>query len=163
MVSWLADSLGIGIISSSFIAGMILNSMPDKRGLIKDLITPLEKIFAPVFFVFVGMQVNLQLFIKPEILGLTIVFLIAALAGKIAAGFVTRKKINRLAVGLGMIPRGEAVLIFVSIGKILGVIDDAMFSVITVIVLITHFIAPWAINRLCAAKCHDDSFVIHAS
>ncbi|HFD12718.1 MAG TPA: cation:proton antiporter [Crenotrichaceae bacterium] len=163
MVSWLADSLGIGIISSSFIAGMILNTMPDKEGLIKDLIVPLEKIFAPVFFVFVGMQVNLQLLIKPEILGLTIVFLIVAVAGKIAAGYVTRKNINHLAVGLGMIPRGEAVLIFISIGKILSVIDDTMFSVITIIVLITNFIAPWAINRLCAAKCHDDSFAVKAS
>ncbi len=158
--SWMAEMFNVGIISSAFIAGMILNNMPDKRGFIQGLIAPLEKIFAPVFFVFVGMQVNLQLFIDPEILGLTLVFLIVAVSGKIVSGFVTRQNINRFAVGLGMIPRGEAVLIFISIGKILGIIDDSFFSIITVIVLITNFIAPWAINRLCAVKCHEENFVI---
>ena len=150
LVSWLANLFGIGVISSAFMAGIILNNMPDKRGLIKDLIVPLEKIFAPIFFVFVGMQVNLKQFVNPEILWLTIVLLIAALSGKAAAGFVAPQNINRLAIGLGMIPRGEAVLIFISIGKILGIINDSIFSVITVIVLATNFIAPWALKKFCA-------------
>ncbi len=160
IVSWLADLFGVGIISSAFIAGMILNNMSDKKRLISALITPLEKIFAPIFFVFVGMQVNLQQFVNPEILWLTIVLLIVAISGKVFAGFVTKQNINRLAIGAGMIPRGEAVLIFISIGKILGVIDDSMFSIITVIVLITNFVAPWTINRFYIIKSQDENFVI---
>ncbi|MFA5923853.1 MAG: cation:proton antiporter [Methylococcaceae bacterium] len=159
LVSWLADFFDIGVISGAFMAGMILNNLEDKRGLIKDLIVLLEKIFAPIFFVFVGMQVNLKQFVKPEIIWLTIVLLIAAVLGKAAAGFVTKQNINRFAIGLGMIPRGESALIFISIGKILGIINDAIFSVITVIVLATNFIAPWAINKFCAANWIDDSVV----
>ena len=134
--------------------------MPEKKELIKSLITPLEKIFAPVFFVFVGMQVNLQEFFEAEILWLTIALLIVAISGKVSSGFVTRKNINHYAVGLGMIPRGEAVLIFISIGKLLGIIDDSVFFVIAIIVLATDLIAPWAINRLCAIKCHADNFIV---
>jgi len=160
LVSWLANVFDIGIISSAFLAGMILSNMQDKRGLIKDLIVPLERIFAPVFFVFVGMQVNLRYFYNPEIIWITVVLLIAAILGKVAAGFVTKQNINRFAIGLGMIPRGEAVLIFISIGKILGIIDDSVFSVIVVIVLVTNFFAPWAINKLCVVNCHDDSFIV---
>lgn len=160
MVSWLANVFNIGVISGAFMSGMILNNMQDKRGLIQDLIAPLEKIFAPIFFVFVGLQVNLKQFLHPEMIWLTIVLLIAAVLGKVAAGFVTKQNINRYAVGLGMIPRGESVLIFISIGKILGIIDDSVFSVIAVIVLATNFIAPWAINRLCRANYHEDSFDI---
>ena len=139
---------------------MILNNMPDKKRLISALIAPLEKIFAPIFFVFVGMQVNLQQFINPEILWLTLVLSIVAISGKVFSGFVTKQDTNHLAVGIGMIPRGEAVLIFISIGKILGVIDDSMFSIITIIVLTTNFIAPWAIKRFCTIENHDDNFVI---
>ena len=106
------------------------------------------------------MQVNLKQFVKPEIIWLTIVLLIAAVLGKAAAGFVTRQNINRIAIGLGMIPRGESVLIFISIGKILGIINDSIFSVVTVVVLATNFIAPWAIKKFCAANCLEDSFVV---
>ena len=160
LVSWLADYFNIGVISGAFMAGMILNNMQDKKDLINSLITPLEEIFSPIFFVFVGMQVNIKQFINLEIIWLALALLIAALLGKIAAGFVAKQNINRLAIGLGMIPRGEAVLIYISIGKILGVINDSMFSIITIIVLITNFVAPWAIKRFCTAKCHADNFVV---
>lgn len=160
LVSWLADLFDIGVISGAFMSGMILNNLEDKRGLTKDLIVQLEKIFAPIFFVFVGMQVNLKQFVKPDIIWMTIVLLIAALLGKAAAGFVTKQNVNRLVIGLGMIPRGESVLIFISIGKILGIINDAVFSVITVIVLATNFIAPWALKKFCAENCLEDSFVV---
>ncbi len=160
LVSWLADFFDIGIISGAFMSGMILNNMQDKTNLIKDLIVQLEKIFAPVFFVFVGMQVNLKYFANSEVIWLTIVLLIAAISGKAIAGFVTKQNINRYAIGLGMIPRGEAVLIFISIGKILGVINDSIFSIITVVVLATNFVAPWAIKKLYAVNCHKNSFVV---
>ncbi len=159
MVSWLADIFEIGMVSSAFLAGVILNNLQDKRDTIKNIIIPLEKIFAPIFFVFVGLQVNLKQFLNLEIIGMTLIFLLIALLGKVIAGFVARQHTNPIAIGLGMIPRGEAVLIFISIGKILGTIDDTIFSVITMIVLLTNFIAPWAIDWFCTAKCQEESFV----
>ena len=59
-----------------------------------------------------------------------------------------------------MIPRGEAVLIFISIGKILGIINDSIFSVIVVIVLATNFIAPWAIKKFCTSNWLEGSVVV---
>ena len=105
------------------------------------------------------MQVNLKDFTNSEGIWQTIVLLIAAISGKAIAGFVTKQNVNRYAIGLGMIPHGESVLIFISIGKILGVINDSVFSIITVIVLATNFVAPWAIQRLCATNCQEGSFV----
>jgi len=160
LVSWLANKFNIGVISGAFMAGMILNSMPDQQGLIKALIKPLEQVFSPIFFVFVGMQVNLKQFLDPETLWLTVVLLIAAIVGKVAAGFFAQHKLNNYAIGLGMVPRGEAVLVFISIGKILGIIDDSLFTVIAMIVLVSNLIAPWTLNRFCAQKCHEDSFII---
>ncbi|BCG63507.1 MAG: hypothetical protein methR_P1226 [Methyloprofundus sp.] len=163
LISWLTNFLGIGVISGAFMAGIILNNIQDKKGLIKDLIAPLEKIFAPIFFVFVGMQVNLKEFLHAETIWLTLVLLLVAVLGKMVAGFVSKQNINSYAIGLGMMPRGEAVLIFISIGKILGVIDDTVFSAIAVIVLASNFIAPWALKRLCVANCQEGSFVAKES
>ncbi len=158
-VSFLTNIFEIGIISSAFIAGLILNGVHDKVGLVKDIIASLEKLFAPIFFVFVGMQVNLRQFLDGDTLLLTLGLLIAAVAGKIAAGYISKQRFNHLAVGLGMVPRGEAVLISISIGKILGLVDDSIFSVIAIIVLITDFIAPWAINNLSTKYEEKDFFV----
>ncbi len=158
-VSFLTNLFEIGIVSSAFIAGLILNGINDKVGLIKDIIGSLEKLFAPIFFVFVGMQVNLRQFLDGDTILLTIALLIATVAGKITAGYISKQRFNHLAVGLGMVPRGEAVLISISIGKILGLVDDSIFSVIAIIVLITDFIAPWAINNLSARYEASDFFI----
>ncbi len=153
LVSWLADIFSIGQISSAFLAGMILNKLQDKRDIIKGLISLLEKIFAPAFFVFVGMQVNLELLADPSMLLLIVCLFLAASIGKIAAGYASLQHIDALAVGIGLLPRGEAVLIFISMGKILGVMNDAIFSIITIVVLLTNFVTPWVLRYFCSHYC----------
>jgi len=49
---------------------------------------------------------------------------------------------NRWAVGIGMMPRGEVGLIFAGIGKGIGVIDDGLFSAIGILVMVTTLLAP---------------------
>jgi Kef-type K+ transport system membrane component KefB len=159
-VSWLADLFSIGQISSAFLAGMILNKLNDKRDIIKGLINTFEQVFAPAFFVFVGMQINLELFTNTDVLLLTLCLFVAATAGKIAAGYVALQNNNALAIGIGMIPRGEAVLIFISMSKILGVMDDTIFTVLATIVLLSNFITPWALEFFCTRHCQSDSFAL---
>jgi len=59
--------------------------------------------------------------------------------------------VDRLSVGLGMVPRGEVGLIFASVGKGLGVIDDALFSAVVIMVMVTTMITPialkWSLGR----------------
>ena len=49
---------------------------------------------------------------------------------------------NRLAIGFGMLPRGEVGLIFAAIGKGLGVVSDALFSSLVLVVIVTTLLAP---------------------
>ena len=69
----------------------------------------------------------------------------------IIGAFATVRGLNRLAVGLGMMPRGEVGLIFASIGKSLGVISSQLFSAIVLMVVITTLISPgllkWSLRR----------------
>ena len=58
------------------------------------------------------------------------------------SGLGCPSSMNRWAVGIGMVPRGEVGLIFAGIGKGIGVIDDGLFSAMVILVMITTLFAP---------------------
>jgi Kef-type K+ transport system membrane component KefB len=149
-LSWLADAIHLASIVGAFAAGLIVSDdyfHKEKDGVtIEDLVFPLESIFAPVFFVLIGMQVNLSVFAEPSTLLLAAGFTVAAVIGKLVSGAVAGRGVDRLTVGIGMIPRGEVGLIFASIGKALGVVDDTVFSAIVVMVMLTTFGTPIALH-----------------
>jgi Na+:H+ antiporter len=149
-LAWLADAIHLASIVGAFAAGLIISDEffhKDRHGLkIENLVSPLESIFAPVFFVLIGMQVNLSVFAEPATLLLATGFTVAAVIGKLVSGAVAGRDVDRLTVGIGMIPRGEVGLIFVSIGKALGVVDDTVFSAIVVMVMVTTFGTPIALH-----------------
>jgi Kef-type K+ transport system membrane component KefB len=68
--------------------------------------------------------------------------LVAAIIGKLVSGLGVGKPGSKLLVGVGMVPRGEVGLVFAAIGRTLGVIDDAMFAAIVLMVIVTTLIAP---------------------
>jgi Kef-type K+ transport system membrane component KefB len=106
------------------------------------MIEPIGYFFVPVFFVLTGMQVDLSTLADPKIVVVALGITAAAVVGKIAAGFVAGKGMNPWLVGWGMVPRGEVGLIFAMVGKQLGVISEAMFSVIVIMVILTTLITP---------------------
>ena len=70
-------------------------------------------------------------------LGITAVAFVGKIVSGLAAG-----KVDKLLVGFGMIPRGEVGLIFAMIGKSLNVINDEIFSVIVIMVILTTLLTP---------------------
>lgn len=153
LMSFAANQIELAAIVGAFAAGLILKEehFRDRRHTIEDMIDPLEAIFAPIFFVLMGMQVNLRTFLDPKTMALAAVFTIMAVIGKVISGLPVGKKYDRLSVGLGMIPRGEVGLIFASIGKGLGVVTDSLFSAVVMMVIITTLVTPmalkWSLNR----------------
>ena len=67
-----------------------------------------------------------------------------AIIGKLGTGWAVwgKPEINRLAIGVGMIPRGEVGLVFAGIGTASGVLDRPLEAAIIVMVIITTFLAP---------------------
>jgi Kef-type K+ transport system membrane component KefB len=106
------------------------------------MIEPIGYFFVPVFFVLTGMQVDLSTLSDPKTVAVALGITAAAVTGKIAAGFAAGKGMNPWLVGWGMVPRGEVGLIFAMVGKQLGVISEAMFSVIVIMVILTTLITP---------------------
>lgn len=159
VVSWMANLVGLATIVGAFAAGLILHEglFPEAptgqaTKTMEELIQPLEAIFAPIFFVLVGMQVNLAVFLDPGTVALACAFTVAAVAGKLACGLVCGRSVDRLTIGFGMIPRGEVGLIFASVGKGIGVVNAEVFSAMVVMVMVTTFVTPvlmkWSLGRL---------------
>jgi Kef-type K+ transport system membrane component KefB len=164
LLSWAAGELGLAPIVGAFAAGIVLDEL-HYRSLrektqeldVPELMRPLSAFLVPVFFVLMGMHVDLSAFARMDVLAFAAVLTVAAIAGKqICSLGVLEKGADRFAVGLGMIPRGEVGLIFAGIGASLvlngeRVIDDAMFSAVVIMVAVTTLVTPpllaWRLSR----------------
>lgn len=146
-LAWLADRSGSAVIIGAFVAGVLLARTP-KAHEIEHGITELGNFFVPLFFISVGASVDVRVFNPLDsanrmtllIGGLLIV---VAVAGKFAAGYAAPWfKGNKKVIGVGMIPRGEVGLIFAQMGLSSGVFDAKLFGAVTLMVMVTTFLAP---------------------
>ncbi len=112
------------------------------------MIEPIGYFFVPVFFVLTGMQVDLSTLADPGLVAVALGVTAAAVLGKLLAGFAAGRGHNPWIVGWGMVPRGEVGLIFAMVGKQLGVMSEAMFSVIVIMVILTTLITPPVLTAL---------------
>ena len=167
-LAWVAAGVGLAPIVGAFAAGLVLDeahfesfSERGERNL-EDLLAPVSAVLVPVFFVQMGMRVDLGAFARWELLGFAAVLTAAAVVGKqVCALAVVERGVNRLSVGLGMIPRGEVGLIFAVIGASLTlpnahgvpepVIGPAVFGAVVIMVIVTTLVTPpalkWALQR----------------
>jgi Kef-type K+ transport system membrane component KefB len=167
-MAWAAALVGLAPIVGAFAAGMVLDEVHFEsfvaRGEPKlhQLLAPVSALFVPIFFVLMGLKVDLRVFGQLGVLGFALVLTIAAIIGKqVCALGVIERGVNRLAVGLGMIPRGEVGLIFAGIGATLmlpnaegksePVIGGGTFGAVVIMVIITTLITPpvlkWSLGR----------------
>ncbi len=157
--SLLADAAGLATIVGAFAAGLILDEVHyaelrerHREHALEDLLKPLIDLMVPLFFVVMGLHVDLTSFLDPSVLGLAAVLSVAAIIGKQACSLgVPKDGTRRLVVGLGMIPRGEVGLIFASIGLQLRIgseriVDDATYSALVIMVIVTTMVTPPLLN-----------------
>ena len=147
-MAFLGNAIHLEAILGAFAAGLVLDETDARKELDK-LIKPVADLLVPIFFVTVGAKADLNVLnplIPDNRNGLLIAaFLITvAIAGKVVTGWVVFgiPEINRLAIGIGMIPRGEVGLVFAGIGTASGVIDKPLQVAIIIMVILTTFLAP---------------------
>jgi Kef-type K+ transport system membrane component KefB len=168
-LAWLASAIGLAPIVGAYAAGLILEDVHyrdfaarEERQL-EDLVRPISSFLVPVFFVLMGMRVDLSTLMRPEILGLAGLLTVAAMLGKQACSLgALGSKLDWLSIGIGMIPRGEVGLIFANIGLTLVVhgehiIDSATYSAVVIMVMLTTLITPPALKWSLARGARSES------
>ncbi len=153
-MSWLAHAVGLAPIVGAFAAGMIIDGtgfekfFPKNEDPLHPAIMPLSRFFSPLFFVMMGFNVDLKVLGSGSVISIALVLTTLAIMGKQICGFaVLEKKVDRILIGIGMIPRGEVGLIFASIGATLmigteRVIDEALYAAIVIMVMLTTLVTP---------------------
>lgn len=153
LLAYLADLVGLAPIVGAFAAGLIL-SRTNQFDTIVEQIKPVADVFTPIFFVSIGAAVDITI-LDPrnpenhEILIIGAALFVIAVVGKVAAGYaVFWRKLNRLAVGAGMVPRGEVGLIFAQLGLLGGILTRDVFSAILIMVMGTTLVTPPVLKPL---------------
>lgn len=169
LLSYLANAIGLATIVGAFAAGLVLDELHYRDFLdagehsIEELIHPLYVFLVPVFFVLMGIKVDLSTFGEVSVLGFAALLSVAAIVGKmICAAGVVEKGLDRISVAVGMVPRGEVGLIFASIGASLvlhgqPVISSEIYSAVVIMVIVTTLITPPALKwTLARGEAHVD-------
>ena len=157
-LAYLANAIELAPIVGAFAAGLILEDVHYQDFLdrgdheLEELLHPINTFLVPIFFVLMGIKVDLSTFARVEVLGLAVLLSAAAIIGKmICAAGVVERGLDRLSVAVGMVPRGEVGLIFAGIGATLvlhgeRVISVPLFSAVVIMVIVTTLITPPALK-----------------
>jgi len=163
LLSYLATLIDLAAIVGAFAAGLILEGVPFEEYLheeersLEDMLHPLSAVLVPLFFIHMGLLIDFRSLFHLDVLALALALTAVAILGKQACGLgALEKGLNRLAIGIGMIPRGEVGLIFAGVGLTLSVsgepiVNESVFAAILVMVLTTTLVTPpllqWSFSR----------------
>ena len=148
ILSYIATAIQLEAILGAFAAGLVL-AETEKRKELEEQVVPVADVFVPIFFVCVGAQTDLSV-LNPAIpsnregLVIAAFLIVVAIVGKVVTGFTVfgQEKLNKLAIGVGMIPRGEVGLVFAGVGAASGALSESTQAAIIMMVILTTFVAP---------------------
>lgn len=177
LFAWLAHHVGAPALLGGFAAGLALSRQfvsPWQRYLqnpfpftnkLEHAMQPLTEVFAPMFFVYVGISVDLsQLSLNSGNLLLLIAMVLLALIGKLLAGFAVKGSWrDKLIVGCAMIPRGEVGLVFAQLGLQLSIISASIFTELVLVISVTTLLGPLLLKRLLLSAASPPSSTPHDS
>ena len=167
MGAYLANQFGLATIVGAFCMGLILDDVHFKNfnssKTIEEYIQPLSMFLVPIFFVVTGLNVDVSVLQDPTVIYSSIALCLVAILSKLACGwaFPSKEKFSRILIGVGMIPRGEVGLIFASVGKSIGVVDDRLYAIAVIVVITTTLVTPpilaFLINKLSKTGINEQS------
>jgi Kef-type K+ transport system membrane component KefB len=148
----LADAAKLAPIIGAFVAGLSLSRSEQRERIERDL-TPVGHLFIPVFFLAIGIAVDVGSFVQVEVLEIAGALVVVAIVGKLLAALgAIGAPGDKAVIGLGMLPRGEVGLIFATIGLDQGVLGDNLYASLLLVVLVTTLMAPpllrWRLQKM---------------
>jgi Kef-type K+ transport system membrane component KefB len=157
---------GMAAITGSFLAGLMFARCDEKERLEQGVSALAYGLFVPIFFVSIGLAVNVR-DLEGEALLLTAVIIVVAIASKFFgsglgarwAGFSWRESWQ---MGAGMVSRGEVGLIVANVGIGAGLVSGSEFSAIVGMVLATTIVTPPMLRALFAAPKKTSGEMISA-
>jgi Kef-type K+ transport system membrane component KefB len=167
LFSWLAHAVDAPEIMGGFAAGLafsqhfgfnlnlgkknstLFKPSPTLAHRLEEQMRPLIHTFSPLFFVMVGVTLNLREvdWSSASVWSLASALLLCAIVGKVVAGFFIRtSRSNQIAIGLSMIPRGEVGLIFAQLGFTQGMLNGELYAALLIVIALTTIAPPFLLK-----------------
>ena len=168
--AWLAHAIGAPELLGGFAAGMALSrrfflplgaALQTSDGFadrIERQMSPIVHLFTPIFFVFVGLSLNLRQIDWGSgfIWIFSLSLLLAAVAGKLAGSFLIRESWERRwAIGLAMVPRGEVGLVFSELGRSAGIFNNEVYGGMLLVIALTTLLPPFVLRWFYGRHGHN--------
>ncbi|MDR0330667.1 MAG: cation:proton antiporter, partial [Chitinispirillales bacterium] len=150
------EKAGLAMIIGAYIMGLCL-SKTDLADTVRDALEVINSFFVPVFFVVMGMLVDLSAVLSKEVLTFGALYSLAMIAAKVfGCGvptlFFNFNRTGALRIGMSMVPRGEVTFIIAGIGLSSGVLDASLFGAAILMVLACDLISPPLIALVYSSK-----------
>ena len=141
---------GIALSRRFFIPfGLTLRVNPEFNEQIRNQMNPIIQLFTPIFFVVVGLSLDLSAIDWGSLFFwvFSLTLAIAAISSKLVAGlFVPENHYRRVALGMAMVPRGEIGLIFAEVGRVSGIFNNEVYAAIVMVIAYTTLLSPFWIK-----------------
>ncbi len=159
--AWMAHAIGAPELLGGFAAGLALSRrffMPLGVALrndeqfadrIESQMRPIIQLLTPVFFVYVGLSLNLREidWSSPFIWLFSVLLILAAVVGKIGGALFLRESWQtRLMIGVAMVPRGEVGLIFAELGRVSGIFSNEIYAGMVLVIALTTLLPPFVMK-----------------
>ena len=159
--AWLAHVVGAPELLGGFAAGLALSrrfflpfgiTLRTNKKFAKTIeqqMRPIITLFTPIFFVVVGLSINLRAidWTSYHVWGFSLVLLVAAIVGKMLGSFLIRESwASRIMIGMSMVPRGEVGLIFAELGRFSGIFNNEIHAGLVIVIVLTTIIPPFAMK-----------------
>jgi Kef-type K+ transport system membrane component KefB len=161
--AWLAHAVGAPELLGGFAAGLALSRrffLPFGAALhadpafaqrVEEQMKPIVHLFTPIFFVMVGLSLNLREvdWSSGFIWALSLSLLAAAVLGKLLGAMLIRETWSiRWIIGTAMIPRGEVGLIFAELGRAGGILDNQVYAGMIIVIALTTLLPPFIMKAM---------------
>ncbi len=152
LLAGLFEEAGLAMIIGAYVMGLTL-ARTDIKHVVRERLAPAQALLVPVFFVGMGMFVNVRAFLSPAVFGFGLLYTAVAIAAKLVgcglpALFCGFNGLGALRIGTGMLPRGEVTLIIAGTGLALGILNADLFGVAVLTTLLSSLTTPPALVHL---------------
>ena len=159
--AWIAHAVGAPELLGGFAAGLALSRRfflplgvalradPEFAHRIEEEMKPVIHLFTPIFFVMVGLSLNLREidWSSGFIWIFSLSLLVASVVGKLAGAFTINESWRtRCMIGTAMIPRGEVGLIFAELGRVAGIFTNEIYAGMIIVIALTTLLPPFVMK-----------------
>lgn len=167
--AWLAHAVGAPELLGGFAAGLALSRrffLPlgvtlradeDFAQSIEQQMQPIISLFTPIFFVVVGLSINLREidWSSSYVWLFSFTLLAVAIVSKLIGAFaISESWASRVMIGMSMVPRGEVGIIFAELGRISGIFNNEIHAGLIIVIVLTTIIPPFAMKWFCRHYSH---------